>query len=734
MSKVKKKSNIAPQYFPIKSNATLKIKRQKSCLMQKKILIFTGRGDYSRFSKLKKKSFSNFFMSESLYERFVEKYSFYEEIVDHIDNVKSHEPNVLVSFLLEKIEKNMIDTNMIYMLIAEYCDTHIAYIREYWDIFDKIYQHSKIKPRFLNEKRIINCLFAKKYNSKISCENWNDHKYDFVDSQNKCIIEEISLDEILNYYESNPIMRGIIHDDIKSFKDIVDSYPNFDFNQMIFKKSLIQNCCFCGAVECFKFLRSNGVKITKRCLDSSITSQNKTIINECLQYQTPNKRTMKKVLKTHNFEMALSFEQMYNCTIDIGLAAEIHNLQLFLYKMFQYQKYDSVILKSYHFIIPGLVEDILDLGANFDAKDNDGKSLLFYAARDGNAELVKLLVDRGANIDMKFKNSRTLLHLAAKYNNADVIAKLIERGASIDEKDEKSRTPLLLAAKYNSVEALMRLVELGANINMKENWKMRNIPLSKLKKFVAKRPTGNCVTPLSYAVSHNNIDAITFLVEHGANIEANYFEYAAKLKSFESLQKLLEIGVYIEKAEDNITTPLHWLARYNNVEFITKMFKLGANIEAKDKDGFTPLHYAAGNNIVDAITKLIELGANIDAKDKDGRTPLHYAAANNNVDAITKLIELGANIEAKNCYNRTPLLDATYYQQVEAVIKLIESGANIETKDEKNWTPIFYAKWFDNSTICQKLIESGANTQTQDINGKTPFTIEKCKYQNPFFF
>ena len=89
---------------------------------------------------------------------------------------------------------------------------------------------------------------------------------------------------------------------------------------------------------------------------------------------------------------------------------------------------------------------LFENGADVDAKDNEGRTALFWAASNGRVEVVKVLIENGANVDVKDENGKTALHWAALYGHFDVANFLIEKGADVDAKNIYSKTALHWAA------------------------------------------------------------------------------------------------------------------------------------------------------------------------------------------------------------------------------------------------------------------------------------------------
>lgn len=146
----------------------------------------------------------------------------------------------------------------------------------------------------------------------------------------------------------------------------------------------------------------------------------------------------------------------------------------------------------------------------------------------------------------------------------------------------------------------------------------------------------------------------------------------------------------------------------NNADLIAKLVELGLDVERCNDNGKTPLMEAASKDCAEAIAKLVELGANVNGADEYLRTPLFEAAKRNSVDAIAKLVELGADLEAQDEYDRTPLFEAAWGNSVEAIAKLVELGANINASIDLGKTAYSEACCERNEEAKAKLKELGA--------------------------
>ena len=64
---------------------------------------------------------------------------------------------------------------------------------------------------------------------------------------------------------------------------------------------------------------------------------------------------------------------------------------------------------------------LIDSGADLEAKDQNGWTPLFWAARFGYTEVVKLLVSKGASKDLKDNNGDTPLSIAKEWDRSEVV-------------------------------------------------------------------------------------------------------------------------------------------------------------------------------------------------------------------------------------------------------------------------------------------------------------------------
>ena len=127
------------------------------------------------------------------------------------------------------------------------------------------------------------------------------------------------------------------------------------------------------------------------------------------------------------------------------------------------------------------VKEMLNGGANPNARDMFQKSALHRAATFSRFDIVETLLKAGADPNIKDKNGYTPLYVAGKLPNLLVMEMLVNHGADIHLTYGQDRQTLLhiLAQQNNAYDAVEFLLKKGANPYAKDLKKMTAIDYAK---------------------------------------------------------------------------------------------------------------------------------------------------------------------------------------------------------------------------------------------------------------
>lgn len=142
------------------------------------------------------------------------------------------------------------------------------------------------------------------------------------------------------------------------------------------------------------------------------------------------------------------------------------------------------------------VQSLIRKGANINAANKEGFTVLFFACMYNHSEIIKYLIENGANVKTIDNFGNTVLHQAGLCSlDFEIFKYLIEEGVNINAANKSTCVILSSACGDGDLLKVKYLVEKGANID-----------------FVGVSP------PFSAAACKGRFEVVKYLVENGANI------------------------------------------------------------------------------------------------------------------------------------------------------------------------------------------------------------------------
>ncbi|WKY01863.1 hypothetical protein Q1695_015685 [Nippostrongylus brasiliensis] len=112
----------------------------------------------------------------------------------------------------------------------------------------------------------------------------------------------------------------------------------------------------------------------------------------------------------------------------------------------------------------GLIDMLLNKGANINQRDDHGWTALVHAVHINHLPSVQLLLDRNAEIGGRDKRGKTLAHIACASASQSIVERLLEAGMLIEETDDEGRYPVQIAIAQKNKPALEALLARGARL------------------------------------------------------------------------------------------------------------------------------------------------------------------------------------------------------------------------------------------------------------------------------
>jgi len=367
-------------------------------------------------------------------------------------------------------------------------------------------------------------------------------------------------------------------------------------------------------------------------------------------------------------------------------------------------------------------------GKNFVAsyRNTDSWTKLMHAVFDNDLEQVRQLLKGGAHIDDYNNNKTTALHMAVAKNHKRIAQLLLAKGADIEVKNKHGLTPLFFAVEKENLPMLELLIKHGANIDA---------------------VTDMGETPLSYAFTNSKKSMIKPLIQNGADVDRRTKHgdtclfNAVIFGQIELTKLLLENGADID-IKNNAQKHVYDYINWNTPEAIVKFLQIAylkKHAEEKAPVHFmvrykneiykpSPIQQALKDGNIEKLRIYLTKLDTDDTKEKTINDLLFRATEKRDPAFIELIIDHGAQLDVRHKDGRTPLLQAIAYDHAAVVKSLIDKGADINAlshgKHANKMSPIQYAALNKRTEIMEILIKAGADVnQKEEINGRTPLML-----------
>lgn len=339
---------------------------------------------------------------------------------------------------------------------------------------------------------------------------------------------------------------------------------------------------------------------------------------------------------------------------------------------------------------PRLLERLVTIGVDLDARDSRGMTALHLAAALGREAALKTLVRHGASASARAADGQTPLGVALSAGRRDLADWLDWRGWAPPRRALEA-ADLPAAAMAGDADAVRRLLDLGLPIDTADSQgctallraagggHLAVVDLLLTRGADTARAAQSGATPLSAAVSMRHGVVVERLLAAGAGLdqrlpgEVSVLMLAAALGLPDLAARLLTAGADIHGTDAQGLTPLHCAALYGFTSrdrprllaLFDTLLLAGAEVDAPAAGGVTPLLLLLGARaepgtacdedvVLAALEHLLDEGVSLDAQDPRGFGPLHLTGLHGQLRLARRLLRAGADPDLRDTLNRTP--------------------------------------------------------------------------------
>ncbi len=264
-----------------------------------------------------------------------------------------------------------------------------------------------------------------------------------------------------------------------------------------------------------------------------------------------------------------------------------------------------------------IADSLIGLRADINLTDKENRSPLHHAAANGNLRITRLLIEHGTTTinDTSltqyggFVGGWTPLHEACLNGHPDVVKLLLDYGAYIEARDGIKRTPLILTVESKNLKVAEILIDRGADINA-----------AAIRGYTA----------LLWGARNQFREYVDLLISHKVHIEEDAlrraFHMAVETGMTGLYDYVVELGCDVAETIQRDPWLIFPASASGSVQIVESLIEYGIDPEQADKDGYRAIHGAALGGHTGVVKYLIELGVDKNARNMKGESAFNLAS------------------------------------------------------------------------------------------------------------
>ena len=385
-----------------------------------------------------------------------------------------------------------------------------------------------------------------------------------------------------------------------------------------------------------------------------------------------------------------------------------------------------------------IISYLINQGADINARDEYGSSALVFAVRGGHTAACKVLIESGCdpfiNGDIFYDS---VFDVAAAKGMTEILQLLLDRGLSdaVDAVNRRGETPLMQAARAGHCDTVSFLVDHGADVNGRNSSRVISVKGSCVdhkdseedEHVHTKVKKWQHVSPLYFALEAGQTELAKLLIQRGAD--------TSNSDSEDFLQFLSHKNEFNFDNLESGETLLTSVVRRKDYDSIPLLLEKGVNVNETNMSGDTALscilQFATSTHAMEIAKLLLKFGADINIRNDRFETPLQIACPKNFDKVAELLLEHGCETSVDNISSHSPLYHAAQNNNGKLVEKLLQYGADANIKAKGSFKPLHEAATSESVHAAQMLLEHGVQLEVKDSQGRTPLANAAAKGSLP---
>jgi ankyrin repeat protein len=320
-----------------------------------------------------------------------------------------------------------------------------------------------------------------------------------------------------------------------------------------------------------------------------------------------------------------------------------------------------------------MITELIRLGVNVDALDNNNENAFFLATRSEDRELINSFLDH-CNVNLNHQNNQgdtvLLILVLNGIRNSDLIKLYLEKGANPDLVNQSGKSIIEILIDIILYSENRKPLEFEYEILLNENAEYANVLENILRNYnVDINKLNSKGQPLFFdAILHFNFKLFKLLRTKNINLNQ---------KDKDGNNIIFKLMEYNEK--NLIGDKKLYLNTIKN------LINAGVDINAKNNEGLSALHIAVGEKCEYTIRLLLEMRADCLVTDKQGRSIIHTCIWKNTTKYFRLLHHYNNEIvNIPDKYGIRPINYAAFMGKKDLVIEMLDVGALVNNNLRKD--------------------------------------------------
>lgn len=320
-----------------------------------------------------------------------------------------------------------------------------------------------------------------------------------------------------------------------------------------------------------------------------------------------------------------------------------------------------------------MIKELIRLGVNVDALDNNNENAFFLVTRSENRDLIHTFLEE-CKVNLNHQNNQgdtvLLILVLNGIRNSDLIKLYLEKGANPDLINKSGKTIIEILIDIILYSENRKPLEFEYEILLNEDAEYSNVLENILRNYdVDINKLNSRDEPLFFdSIVHFNFKLFKLL--RTKNINLNQRDKDGNNIIF----KLMDF---------NDKNPIKDKKLYLNT--IRSLINAGVDVNAKNNEGLTALHIAVGEKCEYTIRLLLEMRADCFVTDKQGRSIIHTCIWKNTTKYFRLLHHYNKEIvNIPDKYGVRPINYAAFMGKRDFVIEMLDVGVLVNNPFHKD--------------------------------------------------